>query len=103
MNYAISDEPTRMIETELRGWWWNCGRCALRNGASLYVPGSSRIRVNYPSAEASAVWGLGAPRNTPADIVDKLNKEINAALADPKLKGRLTDMGISVRFSKPTR
>jgi hypothetical protein len=44
------DAATRLIETELPGWWWNCGHCALRNGASLYVPGSSQIRVNYPSA-----------------------------------------------------
>ena len=37
--------------------------------------------------------GIGAPRNTPAEIVDKLNKEINAGLADPKIKGRLADLG----------
>jgi len=39
------DAAARLIETELPGWWWNCGHCALRNGASLYVPGSSQIRV----------------------------------------------------------
>ena len=44
------DAAVRLIETELPGWWWNCGHCALRNGASLYVPGASQIRVNYPSA-----------------------------------------------------
>ena len=44
------DAAARLIETELPGWWWNCGHCALRYGASLYVPGSSQIRVNYPSA-----------------------------------------------------
>ena len=38
------------------------------------------------------VW-VSAPRNTPAEIVDKLNKEINAALADPKLKARIADLG----------
>jgi tripartite-type tricarboxylate transporter receptor subunit TctC len=43
--------------------------------------------------EASAVSGLGAPRNTPAEIVDKLNKEVNAALADPKMRARLADLG----------
>jgi tripartite-type tricarboxylate transporter receptor subunit TctC len=43
--------------------------------------------------EASAVSGLGAPRNTPAEIIDKLNKEINAALADPNMKARLADLG----------
>jgi tripartite-type tricarboxylate transporter receptor subunit TctC len=45
-----------------------------------------------PGYEASAVLGLGAPKKTPDEIIDKLNKEINAALADPKIKadfGRL--------------
>jgi hypothetical protein len=37
------DASARLIETELPGWWWNCGHCALRNGASLYVPGSSQL------------------------------------------------------------
>ena len=46
-----------------------------------------------PGYEASAWFGVGAPRNTPAEIVDKLNKEINAALADPKMKARLADLG----------
>ena len=39
------------------------------------------------------MYGLGAPKNTPTEIVDKLNREINAALADPKLKVRLADVG----------
>ena len=46
-----------------------------------------------PGYEASAWFGIGAPKNTPAEIVDKLNKEINAALADPKMKARLSDLG----------
>ena len=51
------DAAARLIETELPGWWWNCGHCALRNGASLYVPGSSQIRVNYPSAGIGPDFG----------------------------------------------
>ena len=51
------DAAARLIETELPGWWWNCGHCALRNGASLYVPGSSQIRVNYPSARTGPDFG----------------------------------------------
>jgi tripartite-type tricarboxylate transporter receptor subunit TctC len=43
--------------------------------------------------EASGWQGLGAPKNTPAYIVEKLNKEINAALVDPKIKARLLDLG----------
>ena len=48
-----------------------------------------------PGFEASAWLGLGAPKNTPTAIVDKLNKEINAALVDPKMKARLADLGLT--------
>ena len=46
-----------------------------------------------PGYEASTVFGLGAPKRTPAAIIDKLNEEINAGLADPKIKARLADLG----------
>jgi tripartite-type tricarboxylate transporter receptor subunit TctC len=46
-----------------------------------------------PGYEASAWNGVGVPKGTPAEIVDKLNKEINAALADPNMKARLADLG----------
>ena len=46
-----------------------------------------------PGYEASTWFGLCAPKNTPPDIVDKLNMEVNAGLADPKLKARLADLG----------
>jgi tripartite-type tricarboxylate transporter receptor subunit TctC len=68
---------------------------------SEVLPDLPSVSEFVPGYEASAVWGLGAPRNTPAGIVDKLNKEINAALADPKFKGRLTDMGISALGGSP--
>ena len=54
-----------------------------------------------PGYEASVVLGLGAPKNTPAEIIDKLNKEINAALADPKIKARLADLGGTVLAGSP--
>jgi tripartite-type tricarboxylate transporter receptor subunit TctC len=54
-----------------------------------------------PGYEASAVNGIGAPRATPTEIIDKLNKEINAGLADPKLKARLADLGASVLVGSP--
>ena len=45
-------------------------------------------------ATRGGIWyGLGAPKATPAEIVEKLNKEINAGLADPKIKARLADLG----------
>ena len=46
-----------------------------------------------PGYEASTWYGVGAPKATPAEIVEKLNKEINAGLADPKIKARLADLG----------
>jgi tripartite-type tricarboxylate transporter receptor subunit TctC len=47
------------------------------------------------------VFGLGVSRNTPAEIIDTLNKEINAALADPKMKARLADLGGTVLPGSP--
>ena len=46
-----------------------------------------------PGYEASAWWGIGTPKNTPAEIVDRLNTEINSGLADPTLNARLGDLG----------
>jgi len=46
-----------------------------------------------PGFEASTWFGVGAPKNTPAEIIDKLNNEINVGLVDPKIKARLADMG----------
>jgi tripartite-type tricarboxylate transporter receptor subunit TctC len=63
---------------------------AARSPALPDVPTVSEF---VPGYEASASFGVGAPRNTPADIVDKLNKEINVALADPKMIARLADLG----------
>jgi tripartite-type tricarboxylate transporter receptor subunit TctC len=53
------------------------------------------------SFETSAWFGLGAPRNTPDEIVDRLNKEVNAGLADPKLKARFADLGSTVIPGSP--
>jgi tripartite-type tricarboxylate transporter receptor subunit TctC len=55
-----------------------------------------------PGYEASAWVGVGAPKNTPAETVDKLNMEINAGLADPTFKTRLADMGFTVLSGSPT-
>jgi tripartite-type tricarboxylate transporter receptor subunit TctC len=54
-----------------------------------------------PGYEASQWYGMGAPRNTPAAIIDKLNKEINVGLADPNLKARLADLGGTVLSGSP--
>jgi hypothetical protein len=58
-------------------------RCAAVSLVGDFVPGYE-----------SAVWaGVGVPKQTPTEIVEKLSKEINAALADPKLKARFADLG----------
>ena len=49
-----------------------------------------------PGYEASNWFGVGAPKATPVEILEKLNKEINAGLADPKLKAQLADLGAAV-------
>jgi tripartite-type tricarboxylate transporter receptor subunit TctC len=60
------------------------------------LPDIPTVSDFVPGYEASAFWGVGAPRNTPAEIIDKLNKEVNAALADPKMKVRLADLGVAL-------
>jgi tripartite-type tricarboxylate transporter receptor subunit TctC len=60
------------------------------------LPDVPTVGESVPGYEASTWYGVGAPRNTPAEIVEKLHKEINAALADPKLKARLADLGGTV-------
>jgi tripartite-type tricarboxylate transporter receptor subunit TctC len=57
------------------------------------LPEVPTVSEFLPGFEAGDVLGLGAPRNTPAEIVDKLNREINAALADPKIQTRFADLG----------
>jgi tripartite-type tricarboxylate transporter receptor subunit TctC len=54
-----------------------------------------------PGYEASAFFGVGAPKNTPAEIIEKLNTQINAGLADPQLKARLADLGGAVLPGSP--
>ena len=63
---------------------------AARSAALPDVPTVAETVAGY---EASAVYGCGAPKNTPAEIVDKLNRTINAILGDPKVKARLADLG----------
>ena len=60
---------------------------------SALLPDLPTVGDFVPGYEASGPFGLGAPKNTPAEIVEKLNREINAVLADPKVKARLADLG----------
>ena len=54
-----------------------------------------------PGYEASGFAGIGAPRDTPADIIDMLNKELNAGLADSKVKARIVELGGTVLGGSP--
>jgi tripartite-type tricarboxylate transporter receptor subunit TctC len=66
------------------------------------LPDLPTVGEFVPGYEASGLYGVGAPRNTPVAVIDKLNKEINAGLADPKLKARLADLGGAVLALSPT-
>jgi tripartite-type tricarboxylate transporter receptor subunit TctC len=57
------------------------------------LPDVAAVAEFLPGYEASGWIGLGAPRNTPAEIIDKLNREINAGLADPRIRARIADLG----------
>ena len=57
------------------------------------LPDVPAIAEFLPGYEASGWIGLGAPRNTPAEIIDTLNREINAGLADPRIRARIADLG----------
>jgi tripartite-type tricarboxylate transporter receptor subunit TctC len=65
------------------------------------LPGVPTVAETVPGYEASAWFGLGAPKATPPEILDKLNAAVNAGLADPKLRTRLADLGGSMLVGTP--
>jgi tripartite-type tricarboxylate transporter receptor subunit TctC len=72
---------------------------ATRSEALPEVPTMS---VFVPDYEASNWYGIGAPRKTPAEIVDKLNRETNAVLADQRMRARIADLGETALGGSPT-
>jgi tripartite-type tricarboxylate transporter receptor subunit TctC len=68
---------------------------------SEILPDLPTVAEFVPGYEASNWWGIGAPKNTPVAIVNKLNQEINAAFADPKMKARLSELGGDVLAGPP--
>ena len=66
------------------------------------LPDIPTVGEFVPDYEASVWFGLGAPKGTPAEIIDKLNREINAALADPKIKARIAESGGVALAGSPT-
>jgi len=67
----------------------------------LVLPDIPTVGEFLPGFEASIWYGFGAPRNTPAEIIDRLNHEINASLADPRMKAQLADLGDAVLSGSP--
>ena len=68
---------------------------------SPVLPDAPPISDTVPGFDASSWWGIGAPRGTPEEIVNKLNQSINAGLADPKLRARFADMGAQIIGGSP--
>jgi tripartite-type tricarboxylate transporter receptor subunit TctC len=66
------------------------------------LPDTPVLADTVPGYEASAWFGAGAPKGTPAEVIEKLNKQINIALADTKVKARLADMGGMIMSGSPT-
>jgi tripartite-type tricarboxylate transporter receptor subunit TctC len=66
------------------------------------LPDIPTVAEFVPGYEASGWFGIGAPKNTPVEIIQTLNREINAGLADPKMKARLADLGGTVLPGSPT-
>ena len=68
---------------------------------SEVLPDVPTVGEFLPGYEVSSWQGIGAPRKTPAEIIEKLNREINVALADPKIKAKLADLGNTVIPGSP--
>jgi tripartite-type tricarboxylate transporter receptor subunit TctC len=66
------------------------------------LPDIPALSEFVPGYEASTINGIGAPKNTPAEIVEKLNREINAVVADPRMKARLADLGATALAGSPS-
>jgi tripartite-type tricarboxylate transporter receptor subunit TctC len=65
------------------------------------LPNVPAVAEFVPGYEAAGWYGIGVPKNVPAEIVDKLNREVNASLADSKLKTRLAELGYATTGSSP--
>ena len=68
---------------------------------SVTLPDIPTVAEFVSGYEASSVYGLGAPKSTPADIIDKLNKEINVVLTDTRMKARIDALGSAVLPGSP--
>ena len=83
------------------------GRQSRSHCLDRFVPGSATLPDIptlgdfQPGFEATAWIGIGAPKNTPLEIIDKLNNEVNAGLADPKIAAQIADLAATVFTGSP--
>jgi tripartite-type tricarboxylate transporter receptor subunit TctC len=96
---VMFDSPPASIEHIRAGTLRALGVTAAR--PSEVLPDTPSVSNFVPGFEASAWYGVGMPKDAPAEIVDKLNKEINAALRDSRMKARLADMGGTALAGSP--
>ena len=68
---------------------------------SQILPDVPVVSETVPGYEASAWFGMGAPKNTPVEIIERLNTEVNASIADPKFQARLANLGGAVLAGSP--
>ena len=66
------------------------------------LPDLATLSDFVPGFEASALYGIAAPKNTPSQVVDRLNREINAILADPRKKAQIAEVGGEPLTGSPT-
>jgi len=92
-----------------RSWRANCAGDSWRLRAlavttttrSDVLPDVPVLSDTLPDYEASAWFGIGAPKSTPAKLIERLNKEVNISIADPKLKARFANLGGTVLGGLP--
>ena len=99
---AVGAPRPAIRHREPTGWWRQLRDLAVTTATrSEALPDVPTVGKFVPGYEASGWFGVGAPRATQVEIVDKLNKEINAGLTDPKLNPRLADLGGDVLTLSP--
>jgi tripartite-type tricarboxylate transporter receptor subunit TctC len=88
-----------------RSWRGHCVHWRISRKSSAFRSANGcglTISETVPGYEASGWFGVGVPKGTPTEVIEKLNKEINAGLADPIIMSRLADLGSTVLPLSPT-
>ena len=91
VRFGVLPESISVIK---EGKLWALAVCTAKRNE--FLPDVPTVGDFVPGREASSVQGLATPKGTPMEIIEKLNREVNAGLADPKIKGRFADLGATV-------